>query len=1530
MYSVINSAAQLFQVGQLSFLLSTVDVVMYYWLHNEEELAGYYYLWYSVLTMSALLVLANSEAYSIVQYPYRSAKKKGWKWLLRIYRGTRTRVERYIGAEVTPRTCLNTIRVLPQPCLFVLRTCLHRFRLKALPTCPSTSQTFLSFSRIPVLPVLPIFFVKCFNSYVAKVYSIIKFSKQKHRKIRRRAPTSRNRRISILQNKRPRKLHYDDALRDQQQLHILPKNEGGYDKYNHATLQQNEGDQQQHYNSTKTTIIHDFNSNYSNGKSHESCKNKNEVHATSFSTMHIGNGRKAVVFDSDSKPIKIDNCSTRTMSCSINDFLPETMRVVKNKNVHGYGGSVTPITHQGTIRWDLLDDRGMTRTLVIPNSFFVPSSKVRLLSPQHLAQQRKDDFPIKDGTRCITNGDSIILQWDQRKIKVTAKLDPNASNVATLWTSPGYKKAMSFCAACEAPEVQIVTMDVTTDEFEPTSLMYKGNITEPSDKAKQSALTEEGGTSPVRSHPLVTDFDITPKNEGDESSKESGVFKIDGPNIELQNNQDESTQNQDASIELLGWHHRFKHISMKRLQSMAELGYLPKRLSKCRIPICQACVYGKSTRRAWRTKKLTESVKVTTPGEFVSVDQLESTLPGLFGQMKGRLTRDRYRVATVFVDHHTNFSYVHLQQSTASKETLEAKQAFEKLAESHGIRVKHYRADNGRFADKLWRNDIIQKGQRLSFCGVGAHHQNGRAEKRIRDIQDQARTSLIHANLHWPEAIDARLWPYAVRCANEALVSTPFPGNKLTPLEMFANTKIAPRLLDQHPFGCPAYALDGRLQSGKQINKWAMRSRLAVYLGTSTQHSQSVGLVLSLSTGLVSPQFHVIYDNHFETVRNDKAQSKSLWQSLCGFQNSINTKSLEQRMPDPIIPNTKLNPIEEIVPMIDNDVEQQDDDDQDNTNSDVESLNEDVQIRDEVRIPVRTTRSGRNVYLPSRYNDFVALETNVPQDMEQESIMFDPIALASSSDPDVMYLDEALRQPDRKQFVEAMRKEVQSHTENDNWKIIRKSEVPKGHKILPAVWAMRRKRDISTQQVYKWKARLNVHGGKQTKGLNYWDTYAPVASWASIRLILNTAALMGWTTRQLDFVLAFPQAPVETDIYMQIPAGFELQGDKKDYALHLINNLYGQKQAGRVWNLFLAKGLQEIGFHQSKCDPCIFWRKQTIIVIYTDDTIVTGSDTKQIDDTIRDIANKFDITSKDEVNDFLGVKIHRDAVAGTFTLTQPQLIKSILSDLGLQGNSNGRRTPALASRILHAYNESAPHDASWHYRSVVGKLNYLEKSTRPDIAYAVHQCARFSENPKIEHSAAIKLIGRYLLATADKGIICTPNNQSFDCFCDADFSGNWNPDIAEYDGTTARSRSGYVITYAGCPIVWASRLQTEIALSSTESEYVSLSQSLREVLPLIRLVEELVNADFQLAHETPKVHCKVFEDNSGALEMAKTHKMRPRTKHMNIKYHHFREAVQNGEVTIHPIDTLDQLADIFTKPLGFELFESLRKGIMGW
>jgi hypothetical protein len=163
------------------------------------------------------------------------------------------------------------------------------------------------------------------------------------------------------------------------------------------------------------------------------------------------------------------------------------------------------------------------------------------------------------------------------------------------------------------------------------------------------------------------------------------------------------------------------------------------------------------------------------------------------------------------------------------------------------------------------------------------------------------------------------------------------------------------------------------------------------------------------------------------------------------------------------------------------------------------------------------------------------------------------------------------------------------------------------------------------------------------------------------------------------------------------------------------------------------------------------------------------------------------------------------------------------------------------------------------------------------------------QQPTEEHSKAVKAIVRYLISTKDKGLICTTTDAPIECFCDADFAGTYHPDDAEHQSDTARSRTGFILKYAGCPLLWASRLQSEIALSTTESEYISLSSALREVIPIMHLIRELRDAGFTYTQHKPRIYCKAFEDNSGALEMAKTPKMRPRTKHINIKYHHFRE-----------------------------------------
>jgi hypothetical protein len=211
----------------------------------------------------------------------------------------------------------------------------------------------------------------------------------------------------------------------------------------------------------------------------------------------------------------------------------------------------------------------------------------------------------------------------------------------------------------------------------------------------------------------------------------------------------------------------------------------------------------------------------------------------------------------------------------------------------------------------------------------------------------------------------------------------------------------------------------------------------------------------------------------------------------------------------------------------------------------------------------------------------------------------------------------------------------------------------------------------------------------------------------------------------------------------------------------------------------------------------------------------------------------------------------------------------------------------------------------------------------------VHQCVRFSADPKASHATVVKRIGKYLLATKDKGLILNPREHSFDCWVDTNFIGNWDRVHADVDPLTVKSRTGCIMTYAVCPIIWASKLQTKVALSTTETEYNAISTSLREVIYMMQIVDEIKpSIGLETFDEAPTLNCKLFEDNAGVLEMARLPKVLPRTKHLCVRLHHFREHVRKGLISMNKIPTQYQLGNIATKPQPEALFVSQRESLM--
>jgi hypothetical protein len=303
---------------------------------------------------------------------------------------------------------------------------------------------------------------------------------------------------------------------------------------------------------------------------------------------------------------------------------------------------------------------------------------------------------------------------------------------------------------------------------------------------------------------------------------------------------------------------------------------------------------------------------------------------------------------------------------------------------------------------------------------------------------------------------------------------------------------------------------------------------------------------------------------------------------------------------------------------------------------------------------------------------------------------------------------------------------------------------------------------------------------------------------------------------------------------------------------------------------------------------------------------------------------------------FLGVDVSRtwatDGSSPTITLTQKGLTIRVIEALGLCTSYTTKLdTPAEVAALPKDAN-GKPASGTFNYAGVVGMLLYLSGHSRPDIAFAVHQCARYTFAPTALHGQALKRIGRYLKGTIDRGLIMTPSDRlQVDCFPDADFAGLYGHEDPQ-DPHCARSRTGYVINVFGCPVLWRSKLQTEIALSTMEAEYVALSQSCKDLFPIMDLVGELSEALNLSPDKVGRMHVKIHEDNVGALTLAglEPRRMTPRSKHYAIKYHWFREQIVARKIKLVKIATEDQLGDLFTKGLPHKTFSHLRSLLMGW
>jgi len=422
--------------------------------------------------------------------------------------------------------------------------------------------------------------------------------------------------------------------------------------------------------------------------------------------------------------------------------------------------------------------------------------------------------------------------------------------------------------------------------------------------------------------------------------------------------------------------------------------------------------------------------------------------------MTGLLTKQRYRYATVFVDHFSGYGYLYLQKTQTVEETLEAKTAFEQHALQHGVKITSYHADNGVFRANKWVQDCIRKHQTLTFAGVNAHHQNGRAERRIGLLQELTRTQLIHLAHHWKQIDAVHLWPYAMRLANLNLNNTPNMQHKskLTALQLFTNTTVNANPNHQYPFGTPIYVLNQALQQQQPFHKWKQRAKLGLYLGPSPNHARNISLVLDLHTGLVSPQFHVAHDPTFLTVKNDTTQYQ--WALKAGMSTQPKQTPSKKRPQTPKDHRSKRTKSSADVKSQSTTRQKLDkatnvDDAHKRASTVHAGRNRQHTTNTVARRSTRTRKSPQRLTpametvitngpegalsppLSGEDNDatreIFALSSLFPDESNLDSD-FELLAMKAASDPDTLYFHEAIRTPDRAHFCLATQaKETPGH-----------------------------------------------------------------------------------------------------------------------------------------------------------------------------------------------------------------------------------------------------------------------------------------------------------------------------------------------------------------------------------------------------------------------------------------------------------------------------------------------------------------------
>eukprot|EP00268_Persea_americana_P015414 TRINITY_DN17101_c0_g1_i5.p1 TRINITY_DN17101_c0_g1~~TRINITY_DN17101_c0_g1_i5.p1 ORF type:complete len:525 (+),score=94.13 TRINITY_DN17101_c0_g1_i5:1509-3083(+) len=490
------------------------------------------------------------------------------------------------------------------------------------------------------------------------------------------------------------------------------------------------------------------------------------------------------------------------------------------------------------------------------------------------------------------------------------------------------------------------------------------------------------------------------------------------------------------------------------------------------------------------------------------------------------------------------------------------------------------------------------------------------------------------------------------------------------------------------------------------------------------------------------------------------------------------------------------------------------------------------------------------------------------------------------------------------EWQEAMQEEISALNKNSTWELVPK---PKNAELVTCKWVYKLKKRADGT-IDRHKARLVARGFSQQYGVDYEETFSPVAKMVTIRTIISLAAYKCWKLWQLDVKNAFLYGELDRDIFMEQPQGF-ISKEFPDHVCRLKKALYGLKQAPRAWYGKIAQYLDFCGFKSSSADPSLFIKKTptmcTILLLYVDDMIITGDDNAEITRLQEALSIRFEMKSLGEASCFLGLEVEK---SDGYFVSQKRYAASLLNRFHME-ESKAMTTP-MEPFLRLTKDEGKPLEDATLFRQLVGSLFFLT-ITRPDITFSVGVVSQFMEKPCEGHLITAKRILHYDNGTLNFGLLYKQHvSFSLSGFVDADWAGDVND---------RRSTTGYCFNTGSAAVSWCSKKQTTVALSSCEAEYMAATMATQECIWLKRLIQDLVSV-FNLP-------VPIYCDNESAIKLAGNPVFHARTKHIETHYHFVREKVLTEDVELQKIQTEDQVADIFTKALAKAKLEVFRSAL---